>query len=209
MMNNNEVNQVARRARLRRGFTVSEMLVVLGVLVVVTALAQPAMRGALGDSRLRSAAQRVCAELSKARLKAMQSGIAQRFRYQLGKNRFEVAPAAKRIDADTAVARSEEPVVQQRTAAHETTNADGTVSTDCEQNLPEGISFCEVAAEAGAEEQVSAEGWSDPVVFYPNGRTGDARIKIKGERNAVVEVSLRGLTGVATASKTRHEEEVR
>ena len=31
----------------RRGFTLSEMLVVLGVLVVVTALAQPAMRGAM------------------------------------------------------------------------------------------------------------------------------------------------------------------
>ena len=53
------------------------------------------------------------------------------------------------------------------------------------------------------------EGWSDPIVFYPNGRTENAHIRIKGERNAVVDVSLRGLTGVATAGKPRHEEEVR
>jgi prepilin-type N-terminal cleavage/methylation domain-containing protein len=207
MMNNVEVNNLPRRARVRRGFTVSEMLVVLGVLVVVTALAQPAMRGAMSDSQLRSAAQRVCAELSKARLKAMQSGIAQRFRYQMGKNRFQVAPASKPVE-DERPALAQRQTVEHRTGHREDGAAEADESS-CEQNLPEGISFCELPTEPGEIEAAVEEGWSDPVVFFPNGRTGNARIKLKGERNAVVEVSLRGLTGVATASKTRHEEEVR
>jgi prepilin-type N-terminal cleavage/methylation domain-containing protein len=78
--------------RQRRGFTLSEMLVVLGILVVITAVAQPAIRATLSDNRLRSAGRQVRIELAKARLKAVQSGVAQRFRYQLGKNRFEVVP---------------------------------------------------------------------------------------------------------------------
>ena len=77
----------------RGGFTLSEVLVVLGVIVTVTALAQPALRATLDDSRLRSAARQVRTELAKTRLRAMQSGVAQRFRFQEGKNRFEVAAA--------------------------------------------------------------------------------------------------------------------
>ena len=57
---------------------------------------------ALGDSRLRSAAKLVRVELAKARLKAMQSGIAQQFRYQLGKNRFQIVPAVAVEQAELA-----------------------------------------------------------------------------------------------------------
>ncbi len=38
------------------GYTLSEVLLVLGVIATVAALAQPALRSSLGDSRLRSAA---------------------------------------------------------------------------------------------------------------------------------------------------------
>jgi len=180
----------------RTGFTLSEMLVVLGILVVITALAQPAMRGALGDSRLRSAAKQVRVELAKARLKAMQTGTAQRFRFQVGKDRFEISPLIQEESIENAVA----------SADADTQPADEPI----EQSLPEGIRFDDARAEspstsAGADE----EGWSEPIVFYPNGRTEDAHIRIKGERKTLVEVTLRGLTGVATASRLRHEEDVR
>ena len=194
-------------ARMRHGFTLSEMLVVLGILVGITALAQPAIRSTLCDSRLRSAAQNICAELSKARLKAMQSGTAQRFRYQQGTNRFEVAALANNKLADEqAATRQRERTIAAARAAESTAPV---AEADPVLELPSGVCFAEMSTEPGADVAMGEDGWSDPVVFYPNGRTGDARIKIKGERNAVIEVSLRGLTGVATASKTRREEEVR
>lgn len=223
-MSSKEVSGSPQRAKRRHGFTLSEMLVVLGILVVVTALAQPAMRGALGDSRLRSAAHQVCAELAKARLKAMQTGTAQRFRYQLGKNHFEICPAAHSDEADhrsnpreghreTALAQGSNDRVRN---VRDRNDRDGNVrdggiadAAAEELNLPEGVCFCELPSEPGAAEPTLEEGWSEPVVFYPNGRTGNARIRIKGERNAVIDVSLRGLTGAATASKTRHEEVAR
>ena len=200
--------------RHRRGFTLSEMLVVLGILVTVTALAQPALRGALGDNRLRSAAKLVRVELAKARLRAMQSGIAQSFRYQLGKNRFQIMPAVavEATQRDRSGRRSDDfrPAAGVRQpAVAGGVRADGVVEELPSQELPEGICFEPAADDPLAVPFAGEEGWSDPIVFYPNGRTENAHIRIKGERNAVVDVSLRGLTGVATAGKPRHEEEVR
>lgn len=213
----------------RGGFTLSEMLVVLGILVVATALAQPALRGALGDSRLRSAAKQVRAELAKTRLKAMQSGIAQRFRYQLGKNRFEIAPSVQGMEGDrTSSSRSthdretassdarQNHSRQDRfahrddsTARHPSTGPEDPSQQPVEQSLPEGICFEEAPGEPRREGTGGVDGWSDPIVFYPNGRTENAQIRLKGERDAVVDVSLRGLTGVVTAGKPRHEGELR
>jgi prepilin-type N-terminal cleavage/methylation domain-containing protein len=199
----------------RRGFTLSEMLVVLGILVVITAVAQPAIRATLSDNRLRSAAKQVRVELAKARLKAVQSGVAQRFRYQVGKNRFEVAPLTAGHENDAprgAAGRALGSTAAERLV--ETVDSPATEEC-CEQSLPDGVCFAEDFAtqplDPAPTEVVPTdeEGWSAPIVFYPNGRTANAHIKLKGERNAVVDVSLRGLTGAATASRPRHEEEVR
>jgi prepilin-type N-terminal cleavage/methylation domain-containing protein len=205
----------ATSGRRRHGFTLSEMLVVLGILVTVTALAQPALRGALGDSRLRSAAKLVRVELSKARLRAMQSGIAQQFRYQLGKNRFQIVPAVAVEQAElgrTGRKTGRDDARSARTDRQAVTAEAGTAGAPEElpsQELPDGICFEPAVVEPSAVVAGSEEGWSDPIVFYPNGRTKNAQIRIKGERNTVVDVSLRGLTGVATAGKPRHEEELR
>jgi len=207
---------ISANSRHRRGFTLSEMLVVLGILVTVTALAQPALRGALGDSRLRSAAKLVRVELAKARLRAMQSGIAQHFRYQLGKNRFQIVPAVavetteRGLSGRQASGDNIKPATNPRQrAATDASRAGGTAEQLPSQELPEGICFEPAANDPLAAPVAGEEGWSDPIVFFPNGRTENAHIRIKGERNAVVDVSLRGLTGVATAGKPRHEEEVR
>lgn len=193
----------------RRGYTLSEVLLVLGVIATVAALAQPALRSSLGDSRLRSAARQIRTELAKTRLRAMQSGTAQRFRYQVEHNCFEIAPAD--FDADEFNAGTEpsgklatEPVPTDRAVA-----ADGAGpaalpgSQAVQRELPEGVLFD--PAEAHLTAVIDEEGWSAPIVFYPNGRAADATIRLRGERGTVVDVSLRGLTGVATASKPRHE----
>jgi prepilin-type N-terminal cleavage/methylation domain-containing protein len=200
--------------RQRRGFTLSEMLVVLGILVVITAVAQPAIRATLSDNRLRSAGRQVRIELAKARLKAVQSGVAQRFRYQLGKNRFEVVPLSAH-EAGTTERGAQGGAFS---AGHDDAAAslvetvdDAATNDTCEQSLPDGVCFADDCAASPLDPAPTemagenGEGWSTPIVFYPNGRTADAQIKLKGERNAVVEVSLRGLTGAATASKPRQE----
>jgi hypothetical protein len=46
-----------------------------------------------------------------------------------------------------------------------------------------------------------SEQWSAPIVFYPNGRASNARIRLAGPRDFFVDVTLRGLTGTATISE--------
>ncbi len=199
-------------SKTRRGYTLSEVLLVLGVIATVAAMAQPALRSSLGDSRLRSAARQVRTELAKTRLKAMQSGMAQRFRYQAEHNRFEIAPA--NFDAGEASLGTEPSskpgnasVPTDRAAAADIAGPAALPgSRTIYQQLPDGVLFDPVEAHLTAV--IDEEGWSAPIVFYPNGRAADATIRLRGERGAVVDVSLRGLTGVATASKPRHEKAI-
>lgn len=192
----------------RRGYTLSEVLVVLALLVTVTALAQPAVRKALGDSRLRSAARQVRAELAKTRLRAMQSGVARRFRYRFGENQFEIAPA--NFDTEAAASGDDAYSTAAAVATVDPQHADAGLKPAAKavvQKLPEGVSFGTPVPDAVAP--IGEEGWSEPIVFFPNGRTADATIQLRGERNSVVDVSLRGLTGVARAGRPRHEKETR
>jgi prepilin-type N-terminal cleavage/methylation domain-containing protein len=186
----------------RNGYTLSEMLVVLSVLVTVTALSQPALREALSDSRLRSAAKQVRVELAKTRLKAMKTGIALQFRYKLGEGRFEVGPNSLDEQAARLGARADRDRLRGEIT-------DPVAQPVVEQDLPQGVSFeRDEPEEVQAASAVGEDGWSDPIVFYPNGRTENAHIRLKGEHRSFIEVSLRGLTGVATAGKPRHEEEL-
>jgi prepilin-type N-terminal cleavage/methylation domain-containing protein len=197
---------IANRTTKRRGYTLSEVLLVLGVIAGVAALAQPALRSSLGDSRLRSAARQVRTELAKARLKAMQSGLAQCFRYQLDNRKFEVIPAEAMSEELNGSVNSDDTSLQQTASVEPAAlqpEVEPAAAKVVQQDLPDGVMFDPVEEHLTAA--VDEEGWSDPIVFYPNGRAADATIRLRGERGAVVDVSLRGLTGVATASKPRHE----
>lgn len=81
-----------------------------------------------------------------------------------------------------------------------------------EGQLPTGVTFSEPVSTdttdgtgslAGDSEVtqgipvVSTPQWSEPVVFQPGGRTTDRVIRLNGQRNFFVEVTLRGLTGMA------------
>jgi prepilin-type N-terminal cleavage/methylation domain-containing protein len=225
----------------RRGFTLSEMLAVLAVLVALGGFSWPALRTALDNSRLRNAAKEVCVELSKARLRAMQSGAPQQFRYQRGTGRFELtdrtAPGDETDPSSTG---------QGRLAGRADRDAQDARREECERHdLPMGVSFAEPAANelapADAADRLAdrhfadnhfadnhfadhrladdrtssdpegedEEAWSTPIVFFPDGKTSDASIRLNGRHEAYVDVRLRGLTGVATATAPHREEERR
>ena len=182
----------------RRGHTLLEMLVVVGVLTTVAALCWPAMRGPLKKSRLREAGKQLRSELTHARLKAIESGTSQCFQYQPGTAYFRIAPT---------------PLTDPETSQETAFSASDTDTDEAGPRiLSEEVYFC------GAEEMASllpdmdepaleGEGeWSEPILFYPNGRTTDARIRLASEPDLRLEVSLRGLTGIATVSPIEHLE---
>lgn len=201
------------RARTgRHGYTLLEMIVVLAILAVMVGLSWPAVQKMARRSRVNDAAKQVRNALAEARLAAIESGRVQVFRFQPGTGRFEVA-ARQEEDAGPAVLRSALDQMAEAAASARPAAADPDAGA---KDLPGGIVFAgqEVAEQPGAADEgtglagvstaqlAERQSWSDPIVFYPNGRTSNARIRLTDLDRYFVEVNLRGLTGAVRIGPT-------
>ena len=194
----------------RPSFTLIEVLLVLTLMVVIAAVAWPSVQRGFAGRRLHAAADGVRTELGQARVEAMRSGRTYTFQCVVHGDRYRM----QRQDDAAAGAEGETPAVAEPDGA---TSTDESAMAD-EKTLPDGVTFtaCELtlAGEgAGAGAQPAADspatadapvmdgdGWSDPILFYPDGTTSNARVVLAGERNFSVELMLRGLTGTITAN---------
>lgn len=186
---------LARPRRQQAAFTLLELLLVMGLLVILAALSWPALRGPLGSSRLREAAKIVRVELAKTRLQAMQNDAILQWQFSPGEGRFRVGVVREAPVEEEDVLSSNEPEDETQRWS--------------EFQLPEGIVFGEpeVTASPGASDwdQLSDENWSSPIVFYPNGTTSNAELVLRNEREDSVVISLRGLTGVSRVTDVPQE----
>jgi len=67
-----------------------------------------------------------------------------------------------------------------------------------------GENLVDAAAPAAASEDAD---WSAPLLFFPSGRTSNARIQLRGRRDYVIQLSLRGVTGAVTIGKVEQVEQ--
>lgn len=191
---------LSRWPRKTRGYTLIEMLVVLAVLAMLAALAWPVLRGLSAQTRLKDAAGQLRVALARTRLHAIESGTPWRFRFQPGTGRFETA-AGMSADDD------------QPWATAPTAESDAEPEDEADEHtLPHGVTFCDpeqLDAPPLAPEEVSRSErlpWSAPIVFYPNGRTSNARIWLADRGDLRVDVVLRGLTATATIGRPKRIE---
>lgn len=211
--------ETASDDRSRRAFSLLEMLLVLVLLVTLAALSFPALRGALGSHRLREGAKSVRIELAKARLRAMEAGRTCVVRYAPGERRFRVAWQGS-SEADEQAVGATHAGANHVAKAAAPMGAFGLAEEAVidQIELPEGIVFAEdgpargidpaksvpvdqVTQSDGSVDSTTGESWSEPVIFYPDGRTSDSRLLLRNEREAYVMVTLRGLTGVVKISE--------
>lgn len=190
----------ARRAR--GALTLMEILLVLLIIVVAGAIAMPNIQNALRRQRLRSAAETMRIEWSRAHVKAMKTGRIQVFRYELNGNQFSLQPW---VAGDEAT-EGESEAVSGFGAPLEMPDVE--VNT---KKLEDGITFAagEAKFQARAYEvenllqnQGSGEGgqWSRPILFYPDGSATDAFVIVSDERQDAYRIQLRGLTGTSQMS---------
>jgi len=177
----------------RRGYTLLEMLVVVAILAILVTLALPAMHRWLGRSELQSAAKQLAGELARARLEAIESGRPQKFRFQPGARRFEIVPKPAPIGEiglpfSGGVTAVSPPISAQLVSF--------VAQEKAESLSPDMALFSDFD---------SAE-WSAPIVFYPNGRTSRAEIRLKGDRGRFIDVTLRGWTGEVKIGRTFQRE---
>ncbi|MHB8970597.1 MAG: pilus assembly FimT family protein [Pirellulaceae bacterium] len=198
-----------------RGMTLLELMLVMGLLVMIGAMAVPAFRLPFEYHRLRQGGELVRVEWNKARIKAMKTGQIQMFRYTADANTYQVMPYFSQQDClETDAAHSTGSGLaggnqNMRAATQAADQADSVP-----RELPAGAVFVQSEVETDTrsyEIQQQLQGTSSPgnagsnepppVLFYPDGTTSDARLVLTNQyQRLFVVVSLRSLTGIAKVS---------
>ena len=78
--------------RVRRGFTLLELVLVLMLLVIVAGLAVPSLSRSVAGERLRRSGDTIRTQWARARVKAMKSGRIHVFQYQAGGDQYQTQP---------------------------------------------------------------------------------------------------------------------
>lgn len=200
----------------RAGFTLLELLVVLAILGLLIGLSWPSVHRLLSRARVKEAAKQVRTELGEARLRAIESGTPQVFRFQPGTAFFEVRPKEEETAGPTVLKSALEQMSDDATDTEPISGAEIVDEQTYEKALPEGMRFAgqEVARESEGDEEedglvglssaemAEKQNWSEPIIFYPNGRTSNAKIRITDGQRYAVDIGLRGLTGTVRVGPT-------
>lgn len=189
--------------QVKRAFTLIELLLVLAILVVLAAAAAPVLRNTMRAAGLKSAADSVRVEWTKAHVRAMKTGRIQVFRFQQGGNQFTVQPFAA---ADDEIESA--PQVQ-GFGSDPGEIASPKLDESLAVTLPDGVTFAQGQARSegrslNIEEEIQDanrfEGdWSQPILFYPDGSASDAYVVVVHEElETGIRVNLRGMTAGVT-----------
>jgi prepilin-type N-terminal cleavage/methylation domain-containing protein len=201
----------------RRGFTLIEVMLVLAIVVIIAGLSWTAMQGPMARWRLLRAADDVRREWVVARDDAMQSGHTYIFRYRIHGDRYRLGPqeedssiadasaanAATTTSPGSATASPGSSTVAQPSSVSEGDSSDEPLPPPVDGALPKGVRFLSENAvsdlAAMGDKPADAAGdegtWSDPIYFWADGCTSDARISLAADRHATVRLQLRGVTG--------------
>ena len=166
----------------RRGYTLLEVLLVIAILVVLSAVAYPTMSAMYGDVRLKAAADDVRGSWTEARANAIEDGRAYRFSVEPGTGKYRVAP--------------DDPLFWDGSGGGQA-DEDAAPPHIQEGSLPKGIVF-----EAGTDLPVEGN-WSTVAVFNPDGTCEhDIEIMLKEDDDSTpVVVRVRAMTGAISVRK--------
>jgi prepilin-type N-terminal cleavage/methylation domain-containing protein len=191
-------------------FTLLELLLTLAVLAALTAVAIPQVGLLAGDRRLVRGGDLLRVEMTRLRVDAMREGRVLMLEGLLEGNSFRARPYYSASDAT-------EALDQTGTQTSLLTGASEGVVTILEQpsesqesiDLPEDITVEAVGVVSAARsmeiEQLTesdrSEGWSRPILFYPDGSTSTAVVTLSNPKLGRIVVRLRGITGDVTVSE--------
>ncbi|MCE9567226.1 MAG: prepilin-type N-terminal cleavage/methylation domain-containing protein [Planctomycetes bacterium] len=169
-------------SRTRRpGFTLLEMTVVLGLILILGAVIVPSLDGFYGNTKQRAAADILRTRLSEARAKAMERGVPIRVAINSDKTRIRTGPDTE--DFGTVEADADPPAFD--SLATEDTLDDATV---------------ELLLDDGDDRKPDSAGWTTVATMRADGSSKEARsvtVIIKQRDFAPIQIQVRGLIGQA------------
>lgn len=194
----------------RPAFTLLELLLTLVVLAAIATVAIPHAGILLGDRRLVRAGDQLRIEMTRLRVDAMRQGRVMMMEGMIEGGTFRIKPFFSVTDSTEAIDQTGSQSALLSGAAQGTvvpleTNLDA----ESELELPEDVTVTSVgvvsAARAAEIEQLTlanqGEGWSRPILFYPDGTTSTASITLSHATVGRVVVKIRGITGDVSVSE--------
>ena len=179
----------------RKAFTLIELILVMGIIVLIASLATPMVGRMLGRQALKQGADRVRVEMGRARVEAIRTGEVHALFFLPRGHWFHVARFSQ-LTQQPGIASREQSLLNNR------------IYTGYEDNvLPPRIKFVFGSMEVDSRsEQTLGDIRVDsnsiqPVLFYPDGTTQDATIYIEDDLRNRIAIVLRGLTGAARTFK--------
>ena len=165
---------------------------VLAILVMVTALAMPAVNRAYVGQQLVGAADVVRARFAESRVKAIETGDIYGFFYLPGQGDYFIAPMVQGFQS---IRNGIQPSVRENVLKNKVVFAAGETIQD---------SRSQDAISQSSEQYGSMR----PILFYPDGTSQDAVILLQSPHsNAMIQVELRGLTGTSSKSNVKNADE--
>ncbi len=188
---------------VRSALTLLEMLLVLAILGAALAILYPATERLYQTHRFQQAVEEVRGKLAAARVRAIDEGAAYQLRYEPDGRRLLVM-AHRHMRTTT----------RQEKGHRESPSAAPLPPWRFSGELPKGMRFGPTP-EAGERvprerltdfpegDDLSATLWSQPVLFFPDGSASDAMIFLQDADGHAVYLTVRGLTGTASVTKSK------
>ncbi|WP_010586026.1 prepilin-type N-terminal cleavage/methylation domain-containing protein [Schlesneria paludicola] len=186
----------------RRGFTLVEVLLVLGVLAVFASMAIPSVMRMFNQQKLTESAEAVRMLAASARIRAIESGLIYQFCYETGGTRFVVVPfELDHAGSSTGTSNAAAPVM---------------LSSRASGHMHQGVVFSTPPTPAGVlvaattsmklaassldglpnASELAGCNWSAPILFHPDGSANmDTEIIIRDQHSQSVTLRVRAFTG--------------
>ena len=188
-------------ASRRNGLTLIEVILVLSLLVVIGAVSVPYLNGSFSRAHLHGASDVVRDAFARGRLAAVQTGQTHVLRFEPKGSRYQIVPLDHLGLPETSALPPDDPDAEH--SPHDMLRVS-------QARLPDNVIFA--AGDVAASNQVAAllgapadEAWSAPVLFNPDGTTSDASVLLQNDQGQTIRVTLRGMTGIASASEVGME----
>ena len=164
----------------------------------------------LGDRQIVRAGNQMQIEMTRMRVDAMRQGRVMMIEAKIDSNQVRTRPYFSQSDA-TEAADSSGSQTSLLTGADQATSVAVVADPEAQNEFEldgnvrvQSVSVVSAARSVAIEQATQGDrgdGWSSPMLFYPDGTTSTAAMVIADETYGRVVVKLRGITGDVTVSE--------
>lgn len=182
----------------RGGYTLLELMIVLAIILIVSALAAPSLMDRVRSGNVREAAQHVSEVLAAARTYAIDTGVDYHFRFEVGGNNVIAIPA----EPGETLGNSNGSDTDSADLLYHTAKLSDTIVLQYSQDSTSGSETLKGPAFGNLENsgELISKSWSEPILFRFDGSSETMTFRVMDKELRSCDVSVRGLTGAISTS---------